>query len=79
VREADKVGWWRLTFRVDPAVEYQLTSQNGKTSSQVVARNTIFDASDPGDGAVVETLRPRLVDPYTSVVEVELVKAPENR
>jgi len=72
--DAEKSGWWRLTFSLDPTVEYTLTSETGGTSSYMFNRNAMFDAHDASDTASSALFRPRLVDAYTSVLELEILE-----
>ncbi len=74
--DAEKAGWWRLTFALDPTVNYTLTSEvDGSTTSYTVNRNAMFDGPDPSDTALSSFFRPRLVDPYTTVLDIEILES----
>ena len=73
--DAEKAGWWRLTFSLDPTVEYTLTSEvGGDTVTYMYNRNALFDGQDPSDTATSALFRPRLADPYTSVLEIQILE-----
>ena len=64
-----KLGWWRLTFTLDPTAAYTITPN----PPFEVGRNVQFSAVDPGDLEDEAIFNPTLVDPHTSVLEIEIV------
>jgi hypothetical protein len=62
---AQKSGWWRLTFSIDPQANYTLDAINYSVPS-----NTVLDSLDPGD-SLGTFFRPKLIG-GTSVLEIEI-------
>lgn len=74
IAEALKLGWWRITFSLDPVARYTVTPQKGGTPQEfVVPRNAYFEALDASDIGGTVLFSPTLPDATTSVLEIELV------
>ncbi len=43
------LGWWRLTFKIDPVANYTVTAEDGTTTNYSVNANTQLSAIDPAD------------------------------
>ncbi|MEW6127262.1 MAG: NBR1-Ig-like domain-containing protein [Acidobacteriota bacterium] len=64
--QTQKLGWWRLTFTLDPIASYTLGGINYS-----VPRNAFLDALDPGDLAGT-FFRPQLISNSTTILEIEI-------
>ena len=74
IPDTQKLGWWRLTFSVDPQATYTIVDEESGTSqSFVVNRNVSFAALDPADTTDDLMYKPVLVNNTTSVLEIELI------
>lgn len=65
--DASKLGWWRLTFMLDPVANYTIDGQEF-----TVPCNTQMVAGDPLDQQG-KYFKPVLVSPSMSVLEIEIV------
>ncbi|NTV48767.1 MAG: fibronectin type III domain-containing protein [Geobacteraceae bacterium] len=71
--DAEKAGWWRLTFQIDPVATYTVTGADGATStSYTVNSNTILTTLDPSDDKAEAKFRPVLQAPNQSVLEIQV-------
>ncbi|MGV3519608.1 hypothetical protein [Luteitalea sp.] len=71
--ESDKAGWWRITFTLDPVARFSIVSEEGATPQTFTAtRNVRLAGVDPADLGTEFTYKPRLVNAWTSVLEIEL-------
>jgi len=69
-----KIGWWRLTFQLDPLAEYTISEEGGTSQSFSVPRNVAFSAVDAGDTGDDVLHKPTLQNPTTSVLEIEITE-----
>lgn len=63
---AQKTGWWRLTFSIDPQANYTLDA-----IPYSVLSNTILDSLDPGD-LLGTFFKPKPIVDNSSVLEIEI-------
>ena len=71
--EAEKAGWYRLTFSIDPSVAYSIASEEGTTASYAYDSKVTFAGLDPSDTAAEALFKAKLPDTMTSVVEIEIL------
>jgi len=72
----DKVGWWRLTFSIDPVATYTLAASETDTPvTYTVTANTYFASLDPSDDKADAKFRPVLKSPTESVLEIQVVES----
>jgi hypothetical protein len=71
--DAEKAGWWRLTFQVDPVATYTVMAADGVTgTTYTVNGNTILATLDPSDDKAEAAFRPTLPAPNRSVLEIQV-------
>jgi hypothetical protein len=59
---AEKAGWWRLTFALDPVSRYTIVEEEGSPAQAfAVARNVSIAALDPGDLGAEVVYRPTIL------------------
>jgi uncharacterized membrane protein YgcG len=72
----DKVGWWRLTFSIDPVATYTVAASEGGTPvAYEVQANTTFVSLDPSDDKTDAKFRPVLTSPTESVLEIQVTES----
>jgi hypothetical protein len=71
-----KVGWWRLTFSIDPVASYSIaTTEGGIPQAFTVNRNVFLDSEDPGD-KLGKYFKPVLYPSlFKSVLEIEITQS----
>ncbi|HET9532881.1 MAG TPA: NBR1-Ig-like domain-containing protein [Blastocatellia bacterium] len=62
----EKLGWWRLTFSLDPEANYNIEG-----TDYTVPRNVFFDSLDPGD-MLGTFFKPKLESDSVSVLEIRI-------
>lgn len=71
--DAEKAGWWRLTFQIDPVATYTVMAADGITGTKyTVNANTFLTALDPSDDKAEAAFRPTLPSPTQSVLEIQV-------
>jgi hypothetical protein len=74
IPEAQKIGWWRITFSLDPVAEYTITPHKGEAPQTfVVPRNVYFEGLDASDVGGDALFGPILPSSTSSVLEIEVV------
>ncbi len=72
VDDAQKMGWWRITFSIDPVATYSIAAVEGaEPATFVVPANTMLSAIDPTDTGTDKKFIP-VLSGNASILEIQI-------